>query len=147
EKYFSKAKILQMYLNVVEFGSELYGVRNASHYYFQKGPDSVNPEEAAFLAFLLPNPKKYSQSFKKRELTPFASRTVKTILHRMAISHKITEDEYQASLGRVNLIWGGSSTPDIPYSSKQDIFPTETGATDDVPVNAGMEDTPVDAGM
>jgi membrane peptidoglycan carboxypeptidase len=68
----------------------------------------VNPEEGAFLAFLLPNPKKYSQSFSHKKLTPFAEKTLKTILHKMLLGHKITDEEYAASIDRIPLFpWNG----------------------------------------
>src|ERR1700677_3267692 len=101
EKYYTKSKILADYLNVVEFDENVYGVKDACRHYFNKEPSAVTPEEGAFLAFLLPNPKKYSQSFKRGQLTPFAEKTISTILHKMQLGHKISEDEYASSIARL----------------------------------------------
>jgi monofunctional biosynthetic peptidoglycan transglycosylase len=115
EKYFNKAKILTYYLNVVEFGKDMYGVKDACRFYFKKSPSEVNPEEGAFLAFLLPNPKKYSQSFTHHRLTAFAEKTIKTILHKMMLGHKITEDEYASAIARVpEFPWNGSTPVAAP---------------------------------
>jgi len=53
ERYTDKHKILEMYLNVIEYGKGLYGIGAASKYYFNKNPMNLNAREAAFLAMLL----------------------------------------------------------------------------------------------
>jgi len=98
EKNVSKLKILETYLNVVEFGKDLYGIKNASKFYFKKDPKYLTPREAAFLAMLLPSPKKYSKSYYKKELTPYAFKTVTDILFKMRMSGYISEQMLQAHL-------------------------------------------------
>jgi monofunctional biosynthetic peptidoglycan transglycosylase len=53
-----KQRVLELYLNVVEFGSGVYGVRQASDVYFKKAPGELSRVEASLLAAVLPNPKK-----------------------------------------------------------------------------------------
>ncbi|HQV05683.1 MAG TPA: transglycosylase domain-containing protein [Chitinophagaceae bacterium] len=53
EKNFTKEEIITMYLNVVPFGNNIYGIRNASRSFFQKEPDSLNVDEAALLIGML----------------------------------------------------------------------------------------------
>jgi len=53
-----KQRILEMYLNIAEFGPGLYGVPAASRLYFNKTPRQLSEAEAALLAAVLPNPKK-----------------------------------------------------------------------------------------
>ena len=55
----SKNRILEVYLNIVEFGDGVYGVEAASHTYFGKPAKQLRPSEAALLAAVLPNPHKY----------------------------------------------------------------------------------------
>ena len=57
ETSLSKQRILEIYVNVAEFGPGLYGVGEASEYYFEKEPAELSDEEAALLAAVLPNPK------------------------------------------------------------------------------------------
>ena len=100
EKYVSKDKILESYLNVIEYGEGLYGIKKASRFYFKKLPSELSAREGAFLAMLLPSPKRYSKSFKKRELTEFADRSIRSILFKMLQGGYIGEDEYNESLER-----------------------------------------------
>jgi len=55
----SKRRILEVYLNIVEFGDGVYGVEAASTTYFHKRSSKLRPSEAALLAAVLPNPHKY----------------------------------------------------------------------------------------
>ncbi len=57
EQTLSKAQILELYLNVVEFGRGLYGIGPAAYAYFRTTPDRLTPGQAFFLASILPNPK------------------------------------------------------------------------------------------
>ena len=53
-----KRRILEVYLNVAEFGDGIYGVRAASEAFFKKPPSALTSGEAALLAAVLPNPKR-----------------------------------------------------------------------------------------
>lgn len=59
ERMWSKLRILEVYLNVVEFGDHLYGVEAAAQHYFGIPASRVNRTQAAFLIALLSNPKYY----------------------------------------------------------------------------------------
>ncbi|MDD4975556.1 MAG: transglycosylase domain-containing protein [Bacteriovorax sp.] len=98
EKHSNKQKILEAYLNIIEYGKDLYGIDKASRYYFNKPPGSLNSREAAFLAMLLPSPVKYSKSFKNKSLTPFARRMIDSILLKMRQAGYISEEEYITQL-------------------------------------------------
>lgn len=100
EKELSKDRILEVYLNVIEFGPDIYGINQAALHYFKKHPSGLNPKEAAFLAMLLPSPKKYYRSFKKRKLTTFASTRIEAILVKMRMAKVISKDQYEFEKGR-----------------------------------------------
>ena len=55
-----KRRILEVYLNVVEFGPKVYGVGAASRLFFGKPPSRITSQEAALLAAVLPSPKRMS---------------------------------------------------------------------------------------
>jgi len=59
ETFWGKRRILETYLNIVEFGDGIYGVEAAAQYYFRKPASRLNSEEAAILAAVLPNPRRY----------------------------------------------------------------------------------------
>lgn len=58
ELVWTKRRILEVYLNVVEFGEGVFGVEAAAHVYFRVGPDELTATQAALLAAVLPNPKR-----------------------------------------------------------------------------------------
>jgi monofunctional biosynthetic peptidoglycan transglycosylase len=59
EAGWSKRRILEVYLNIVEFGDGVYGAEAAAHTYFGKPAKRLTPSEAALLAAVLPNPRKF----------------------------------------------------------------------------------------
>lgn len=59
ERVLSKKRILELYLNVVEFGEGIFGAEAAAQHYFGKPSSDLSPEEAARLASILPNPRRY----------------------------------------------------------------------------------------
>ena len=58
EAIWGKKRILEVYLNVAEFGKGIYGVETASQHYFGKSADHLTVNQAAQLAVLLPSPRK-----------------------------------------------------------------------------------------
>lgn len=100
----SKREILTFYVNLVEFGPGIYGVRDAARFYFGKAPSELSPKESAFLAMLLPSPRRYSVSFRQKKLTPYARRRVSQIL---LIMHKMgVLDEEAYAVARSEALWG-----------------------------------------
>lgn len=68
EGLWSKSRILEVYLNVAEFGDGVYGVEAASQHYFKKSAAKVSKEQAALLIAMLPNPKYYQKHQGARRL-------------------------------------------------------------------------------
>jgi len=101
ERKIRKAKILEIYLNIAEWGTGIYGIGAAAQHYFQKPPSELSPKEGAFLAMLLPSPKRYSQSFRDQELTKFARRRVNDILNKMVQAQYLTQEERDREVGLV----------------------------------------------
>jgi monofunctional biosynthetic peptidoglycan transglycosylase len=79
EALLSKQRILEIYLNSVEWGEGLFGAQAAARHYFRKDAAQLGPEEAARLAVMLPAPKR----FEKRPGSPYLSGRAATILARM----------------------------------------------------------------
>ena len=72
EKVLGKKRILEIYLNVAEFGERVYGAEAAAQHYFGKPASQLTREEAALLAGCLPNPRRMnpanpSRTLKKRQ--------------------------------------------------------------------------------
>lgn len=98
DRELSKKKILEVYLNVIEFGPKIYGIGRASRHYFGKSPSEITPREGAFLAMLLPSPKRYYVSFRKKRLTKFAKTRIEQILVKMRMGKAITPERYEEEL-------------------------------------------------
>lgn len=97
ERNFTKKQILEIYLNIVEWGPNVYGVEQAAHKYFGKNAANLNPREGATLAFMLPNPNKYRHSIKEDgELSNFGEDRVETIMSRMLKAGYISEEEFSS---------------------------------------------------
>ena len=60
ELFWSKERIMEVYLNVIEYGDGIYGVEKAAQEYFKKHAKNLSIEEAATLAGSLPNPRKWN---------------------------------------------------------------------------------------
>lgn len=56
ERELSKKRILEIYLNVIEWGDGIYGAEAASQFYFKKSADNLSAQEAAFLSAMIPSP-------------------------------------------------------------------------------------------
>ena len=109
ERLYEKNLILEKYLNVVEFDKNIYGVRQAAEHYFGVRPASLSIAQSAWLAFLLPNPKKYSVSYHKNKLTPFAFKQMREIINRLWRFKKISEEEKIAATREAKAFFGGLS--------------------------------------
>lgn len=102
EDTLTKREILERYLNVVQFGKNIFGIKAAARFYFKKHPSQLNATEAAFLAMMLPNPEKYSQSFFRKDLTKFARRRVTRILKNMHRFGRIDAGTYHSAIGNID---------------------------------------------
>src|ERR1051326_4587386 len=60
ELFWSKQRILEMYLNVIEFGDGIYGAEAAAQEFFHTSAKKLSREQAALLAAVLPSPRKFS---------------------------------------------------------------------------------------
>ena len=90
EKTLSKKRILELYLNVAEWGEGIFGIGAASFHYYGKPASELSPEEAARLASVLPNPRKYSPTGTSRYV---ANRS--KIIYNIMVKRGIVEPEYE----------------------------------------------------
>ncbi len=104
EQVLSKDRILEIYLNSIEYGPGIYGIKNASSHYFKKSPSRLTPREGAFLAFLLPSPKKYYVNFKQKKLKPYTRARLKELLRKLRIGKIISNEQYENEI-RSNFSW------------------------------------------
>lgn len=89
ERNYTKNEILTMYLNMADFGHEIFGVQTASKIYFNKKPSELETHEAALLVGLLKAPTRYSP-IKNPER---CKNRRNTVLDQMVKNDKITKEE------------------------------------------------------
>jgi len=102
ERRFSKKKILELYLNVAEFGPRVYGIKRASQFYFQKGPKDLTLFESLFLAHVLPSPYYYSKNFLNNTLSEFNKEHMLAINDWMLKFKFVTEEDYDLAKYEIN---------------------------------------------
>ena len=95
EKVASKDRILEIYLNETSYGGTIYGVEEASMYFFGKPAKDVTLAEAAYLAALPQAPTRYSPYGNHRDEL---EERKDLVLSRMKSAQFITEDEYNAAI-------------------------------------------------
>lgn len=79
EHIMSKRRILEIYLNVIEWGNGIFGAEAAARHYFHVSAAHLTREQAAWLAAMVPNPRYYDEHREARGLM----RKTAIILHRM----------------------------------------------------------------
>ncbi len=79
EALLPKRRILELYLNLAEWGPGIYGVEAASQYYCWKSSSEIAPWEAAALASILPSPRKWSPFSEKPFLAERRSRVMERL--------------------------------------------------------------------
>ncbi len=110
EAVLSKPQILAFYLNMAEWGPGIYGVGEAARHYFSVSPSSLTPRQSAFLAMMLPSPRRYHSYFKEKRLTAWAAKRVDRILQVMNKLGQLPDEQYQ--LASTELLWGNTVIPD-----------------------------------
>jgi monofunctional biosynthetic peptidoglycan transglycosylase len=79
ESVLSKRRILELYLNYAEWGEGVFGAEAAARYHFGTTAAALNAHQAAFLAAILPSPRRYGPG----RVTPYVAGRIETILARM----------------------------------------------------------------
>jgi monofunctional biosynthetic peptidoglycan transglycosylase len=79
EHVMDKRRILEIYLNVIEWGQTVFGAEAAARHYYGVSAAGLGPEQAARLAAMVPNPRFYDQ----HRATPWLARKTQIILARM----------------------------------------------------------------
>ena len=91
----TKARIMEIYLNVIEFGPGIYGVTRAAEHYFGKHPIDLTLPEAAYLSLMLPSPVRRHVHYCKGGLNPAFQIKLQRIIRIMYERNRIDELDYE----------------------------------------------------
>ncbi len=90
EKALNKRRILELYLNVVEWGEGVFGIEVAAQHYYGKPASALSPQEAARLAAVLPNPRRYRPNGSSKYVEKRAN-----IIYDIMVKRGIVVPEYE----------------------------------------------------
>jgi len=93
ERDLTKQRIFEIYLEVIDWGDRSYGIEPAARSYFGKSASELLPEEAAILAAMIPNPRRYTPARNRKYL----EKRKADILSRLWRYNYLQKDEYEAA--------------------------------------------------
>ena len=100
----SKERMFEVYLNVIEWGPRIYGIKEAAQFYFAKKPADLNLAECIYLASIIPRPKAFMYSFDMLgNLRPDLESYYRVVSGIMLKKGLITQAEHDALQANVRL--------------------------------------------
>ncbi|MCA9582539.1 MAG: transglycosylase domain-containing protein, partial [Myxococcales bacterium] len=101
ERGLGKAGILELYLNVIEYGPSIYGIKNAARHYFGRHPRDLSLAQGAFLACILPNPKRYYHNY-TNGLSSSTANNMRRLIKHMHAKGRVDEAALNAALAEID---------------------------------------------
>ena len=128
ERSMNKDRIMELYLNVIEYGPEIYGVREAAAHYFGKEPIDLTILESVWLAKMLPNPvsryKYYEEAMETGRLAEKWRNVLERVAGKMYERGYISKEEYETAIASEFQFYGA---PESEYGH----FPDGTVGEED----------------
>lgn len=101
----SKDRMLEVYLNLIEWGPSIYGIGPASRYYFKKKPGELSLEESIFLAMIIPRPKWFAYLFDETgRLKPHTAAFFRLISGHLVRREIIDQEQREAMQPAISLV-------------------------------------------
>ncbi|MBI5516342.1 MAG: transglycosylase domain-containing protein [Deltaproteobacteria bacterium] len=139
EQNLDKFSILELYLNVVEFGPGIYGVGPASRYFFGREPSALNALQSAYLALLLPAPIPRFQWFERRQLPAEVAYRLQAVLRTMVAAGRLSAEEVTRAQGEGLQLRARRTEPPAPQTMVVDPATTDAQAEALVAQNPFMQ--------
>jgi hypothetical protein len=91
----TKDRMFEQYLNLIEWGPEIYGIREAADFYFRTSPAQLTPLQSIFLASIIPSPRSFRYRFESQSdtLRSFNAGFFQLIGRKLVQQKHLTEDE------------------------------------------------------
>ena len=100
EQAFRKDDMMELYLNVIEFGPDVYGVTRAAEHYFGRKPEELNLPECFFLASLMPSPVRYGKQRDKGQVSEGWMKHLQALMEIAAKNSKVSKAELAEGLAQ-----------------------------------------------
>ncbi len=114
EQNFTKEEIMQLYLNVIEFGPDLYGITAAAEHYFGRKPEELDLAECLFLSSLLPRPVGDHKLYEKGTLPESWVKNLQALMQIARKTEKISDAELKEGLGETIVFHKEGDPPPPP---------------------------------
>jgi membrane peptidoglycan carboxypeptidase len=111
EQTFTKDELMELYLNIIEFGPAVYGIVAAAEYYFGRAPAELNLAESLFLASLLPAPLRYSGMREGEQPSEGWLHNIRSLMELERKRGLITDAEISEGEKEEVLFWHGGPRP------------------------------------
>jgi hypothetical protein len=111
EQTFTKDELMELYLNVIEFGPAVYGITEASRHFFGRSPAELNLAESLFLASLLPAPMRLGAIGEAQHPSEGWMRTLHTLMSVAQRNGLITDGELAEAEDEEVVFWHGGPFP------------------------------------
>jgi membrane peptidoglycan carboxypeptidase len=98
EASLSKGRLIEIYLNIAEWGPEVYGVGEAARFWFGKDARALTARESAFLATVVPSPRRFHARLHRSGITPWWNARIDDVLTKMRAQNQLTDHELEAAL-------------------------------------------------
>lgn len=109
-----KRRVLEIYLNVIEWGPGLYGLRPAARHYFGLEPGGLAPKQMSFLVAMVPGPVTYQRSIEGGTPTPFFEGRMASLLAKLRSVGALTDEEHAAALAGPLGLLATAAEPEAP---------------------------------
>ncbi|HNZ04236.1 MAG TPA: biosynthetic peptidoglycan transglycosylase [Myxococcota bacterium] len=120
ERNLPKEKILELYLNVIEWGPDVWGIKEAANHYFAKDPAQLTVLESAFLVLIIPSPTKYHEFLETGRIPPWFLKKIRSLVESLRKAGAISELEALSTIGQTVRFPSdsnaGSELPDSEFS-------------------------------
>ena len=126
----SKERMFEVYLNIIEWGPNVYGIGEASNYYFEKSPATLTLQESCFLSSIIPHPKYYKSAF---DSTGTFSKSMKGY-YKMITNRLVTREKISAAEVDTNFVPLHLSPACLNY-----LMPPDTSVVDSLEVITPLE--------
>jgi len=102
EKTLTKERILELYLNIIEWGPEVFGLREAAGHYFGKRPEELTPMETALLVAMIPGPRLFHEQLLKQGRPPALYRNrAEALVRELGRQKVLTPEQVETALAEV----------------------------------------------
>jgi hypothetical protein len=115
EKSLSKDELITLYLNVVEFAPEVFGIGDAARHYFDKTPAQMDPVEMVFLTRLLPAPRRWGKQKGKGKVEKWYAKRMVRLLDLLTTRGHLSQAERDAC--RPTKLWQGATMDPLAFPS------------------------------